>query len=284
MQNDHLSISISAKGAELTSIKDQRTGYEFLWQADPAIWGRHAPVLFPIVGKVANNQLLIDGKTYPMNQHGFARDQQFVLISETETEVWYELKSNPQLLTLFPYEFVLQLGYTLEGNTLLCHYKISTPAATPLFFSIGAHPGFNLPTQKLSDYLIEFEQNEQEERHLLTGGLFDGRQKPVLTSPQQIQLSKALFDEDAIVFKQLNSSSLTLKQKTGTFSIALQYKDFGALGIWTQKNCEQYICLEPWCGYADNTKGQDDISTKEGIVELPAGALFERTYSLTFAV
>lgn len=282
MQNDHLSISINPKGAELTSITDQQTGFEFLWQADAAIWGRHAPVLFPIVGKVAHNQLLIDGKAYPIGQHGFARDQQFELVSETETEVWYQLKSHPQLLEVFPYAFVLQLGYTLLKNTLQCHYKITNPAATPLFFSIGAHPGFNLPTQKLSDYVIEFAQPETEERHLLTGGLFDGRQKPVLSSPTHIQLSKVLFDDDAIVFKQLHSASLTLKQLNGTFAIGLDYPQFGALGIWTQKDCEQYICLEPWCGYADNSKGHDDFSTKEGVVELAPGAVFERTYSLTF--
>jgi galactose mutarotase-like enzyme len=282
MKNNFLEVTLSPKGAELTSIRDCQTGFEFLWQADPAVWGRHAPILFPIVGKVLNNQLCIEGAMYPMGQHGFARDCVFTLYSETETETWFELTSSEATLAVFPYPFELRLGYRLTDHTLTCLYQLTNTGTATLPFSIGAHPGFNLPTQLLSDYEIRFAQKETEERQLLSDGLFNGSTKPVLTSPHHIRLSRNLFDDDAIVFKHLNSKQLELKQTHGTFNITLTYDGFPYMGIWTQKGNEQYICLEPWCGHADSVDGHADFSIKEGIETLTSGGVFERSYALTF--
>jgi galactose mutarotase-like enzyme len=284
MENDLLAINIAPHGAELTSIRDIRTGFEYLWQADPAVWGRHAPVLFPIVGKVKNNALVVGGKTYPMTQHGFARDLLFTLVSETATSTWYQLQNDAQTLAVFPFPFELQLGYKLEGNTLHCVYKITNTGSDTLYFSIGAHPGFNLPVADLSQYHIIFEQPETAQRQLLSEGLFNGTQKPVFTTPTHIQLSQSLFEDDAIVLQNLRSSKISLQHQHSNFRIDLQYEGFPYMGIWTPKNCEQYICLEPWCGHADYTGGHTDISTKAGIERLTAGAVFERTYSLTFTI
>ncbi|MES2779221.1 MAG: aldose 1-epimerase family protein [Bacteroidota bacterium] len=283
MKNEYLSIEITDKGAELTSIKDQNTEFEYLWQADAAVWARHAPILFPIVGKVKDNTLLYNGHTYPMGQHGFARDQVFQKVSETATDVWYELTSNEQTLAVYPFHFTLRLGYQLQNNTLTCLYEVINQDIQPLCFSIGAHPGFNLPTGRLADYSIVFNQPETEERQLLSGGLFNGKSKPVLFTPSTIQLHTNLFDDDAIVFKNLNSRELTLKQNNGTFEIQLQYEGFPHMGIWTQKGNEQYICLEPWCGHADPVEGHVDLSGKEGIIKLEGGEKFNRSYALTFS-
>lgn len=284
MKNDFLSITINDKGAELAKITDVKTGFEFLWQADAAVWGRHAPVLFPIVGKVKNNELHVNGTSYTMGQHGFARDKAFTKISENEDETWYELKSDAETKKIYPYDFMLRLGYRLDRNKLTCSYSIINNGNEPMYFSIGAHPGFNLPTGKLEDYAIAFAQPENEERHLLDGGLFNGKTKPVLSSPTTIELSKALFDDDAIVFKSLHSKQLKLKQHNGTFCITLDYEGFPYMGIWTQKGSEQYLCLEPWCGHADPVEGHADISTKEGIIALQPGEEFKRSYSLGFEV
>lgn len=282
MENNFLTVTVSPKGAELTSIRDKQTGFEYIWQADPAVWARHAPVLFPIVGKVKNNLLIVNDKTYPMGQHGFARDQVFTVLSETATSIWYRLVSNSETLNTFPFPFELQLGYELNQNMLHCHYKIINTGNNILYFSIGAHPGFNLPVADLSQYEIRFEQAETAERQLLSDGLFNGTSKPVLSSPTHIQLSKKLFEEDAIVLNHLNSTSYSLKHQHSNFTIGLKYEGFPYMGIWTQKNCERYICLEPWCGHADSTAGHDDISAKAGINSLEPGAVFERTYALTF--
>jgi galactose mutarotase-like enzyme len=282
MKNDFLAVTVSPKGAELISVRDLHTGFEYIWQADPTIWGRHAPVLFPIVGKVKHNQLLVQGTPYPMSQHGFARDQAFTPVLETDTTCRYTLEPTAQTLAVFPFLFNLELGYELEENTLHCSYTIVNTGTSTLYFSIGAHPGFNLPVADLSQYEIRFPEAETSERQLLTEGLFDGRQKPVLTSPHHIALSKTLFDDDAIVFEDLHSRSLSLKHNNSPFEVKVDFEGFPYMGIWTQKSCEQYICLEPWCGHADTTGGHDDISAKPGIEQLEPGARFERGYSLTF--
>jgi galactose mutarotase-like enzyme len=282
MKNDFLEISLSPKGAELTSIRDCHTGFEFLWQADQSVWGRHAPVLFPIVGKVLNNQLLVDGTAYTMGQHGFARDRIFTLESETDTECWYRLQDDLSTMAIFPYPFELKLGYRLVDQTLECLYQVYNPGNTTLHFSIGAHPGFNLPTAQLSDYEIRFARAETAERCLLSDGLLNGETKPVLSSPHHIQLSQTLFDDDAIVCKKLHSTSLELRQLNGSFRIQLDFDGFPYMGIWTQKGTEQYICLEPWCGHADPTEGHADFSQKEAIETLAPGAVFKRSYTLNF--
>lgn len=282
MQNEYLSISVANKGAELTSIKSTRTGFEFLWQANPAIWARHAPILFPIVGKVKSNELMVNGKSYPMNQHGFARDCDFELFQQSKHECWYQLVSNEHTLKIFPFHFELYLGYEIVENTLICKYKVINKGSSDLYFSIGAHPGFNLPTGTLNDYIIEFAKAETEERLLLEAGLFNHQTKPVLNSNGNIDLSKALFDDDAIVFMSLQSTELILKQKAGSFAIKMQFDGFPYFGIWTQKGCESYICLEPWCGHADFVDGHLDISAKAGIVRLTKDSIFERSYAITF--
>lgn len=284
MKNEYLSIQIADKGAELTSIKNLKTGFEYLWQADAAVWGRHAPILFPIVGKVKDNTLLCSGKTHAMSQHGFARDMVFQKISETDAEVWYELTASEQTKAVYPFNFTLRLGYQLTNNTLTCLYEVLNAGSQPLYFSIGAHPGFNLPTANLSDYSIVFEKEETAERKLLSGGLFNGSAKPVLTTPTTVRLHAAIFDDDAIVFQNLNSRQLTLKQNNGPFQIQLNYEGFPYMGIWTQKGNEQFICLEPWCGHADPIEGHKDISEKQGIVRLEGGEKFNRSYALTFGV
>ncbi|MES2560455.1 MAG: aldose 1-epimerase family protein [Bacteroidota bacterium] len=282
MKNEYLSIQIADKGSELISIKDETTGFEYLWQADPEVWARHAPILFPIVGKLKDNSLLVNGQRYPMSQHGFARDQFFQKVSETTDEVWYELASNDETKAVYPFSFTLRLGYQLTNNTLTCLYEVTNNDSQSMYFSIGAHPGFNLPTAELTDYTLIFEQAETEERHLLSGGLFNGNRKKALTTPTTIQLNTALFNDDAIVFKNLQSNQFTLKQHNGTFKIRINYSGFPHMGIWAPKGNQQFICLEPWCGHADPVEGHDDVSRKEGIVKLEGGAQFNRSYALTF--
>jgi len=282
MQNEYLAIAINSKGSELTSIKSCKTGFEFLWQANPSVWARHAPILFPIVGKVKNDLLKINGSMYPMKQHGFARDSFFELIKKTNTSILYQLTQTAESLLFYPYHFKLLLGYELINNTLVCSYKVVNMQDTPIYFSIGAHPGFNLPSQKLTDYEIVFDQDERNQRHLLTNGLFNGETKPFLTNPKSILLQTSLFDDDAIVLKNINSKALILKAIQGNFGVKLQCEEFKHLGIWTQKGCEQYICLEPWLGFADSIDEYLSISEKPGMITLKPNETFDKSYSLTF--
>ena len=144
LKNTALTLNISLHGAELTSIRDS-FGREFLWQADPAFWKRHSPVLFPIVGSLWDKHFRVNGREYEMGQHGFARDMDFRLVSEREDEMWFELKSSPETLAKFPYKFTLRIGYRLEANKIHVMWEVSGDDSQTMWFQIGAHPAFYLP-------------------------------------------------------------------------------------------------------------------------------------------
>ncbi len=144
LKNTALTLNISLHGAELTSIRDS-FGREFLWQADPAFWKRHSPVLFPIVGSLWDKHFRVNGREYEMGQHGFARDMDFRLVSEREDEMWFELKSSPETLAKYPYKFTLRIGYRLEANKIHVMWEVSGDDSQTMWFQIGAHPAFYLP-------------------------------------------------------------------------------------------------------------------------------------------
>ena len=144
LKNTALTLNISLHGAELTSIRDS-FGREFLWQADPAFWKRHSPVLFPIVGSLWDKHFRVNGREYEMGQHGFARDMDFRLVSESEDEMWFELNSTPETLAKYPYEFTLRIGYRLEANKIHVMWEVSGDDSQTMWFQIGAHPAFYLP-------------------------------------------------------------------------------------------------------------------------------------------
>ena len=195
------SFSINKNGAELSSVKDKLTDYEFMWQADAKVWPRHAPVLFPFVGKSALNQFLHCGKVYPMGQHGFARDNEFE-VSELYTDlVTYTLKGDAGRFPQYPFEFIFNIIYQVIGDDLKISYKTYNPGNEDLYFSVGAHPGFALPVSDLSEYVIEFDVNENLEAHLLSEGLFNGKTELVLEKQMQYNLPYSFITLMLCLFK-----------------------------------------------------------------------------------
>lgn len=281
LENEYLKVGISVNGAELKSIV--KNGYEFMWQADENIWGRTAPILFPVVGKPFNNKLLINGKIYPMTQHGFARDMIFEEFEKSKTRIVFRLVSNQQTLAIYPYVFDLRVSYTIKENSIECGYEVRNRGNEMMFFSIGAHPGFNLPTKKLMDYFISFEQDENDERFLLSDGLLNGKSESVFNKKKLIDLDVKLFNKDAIVIKNIHSKSIQLKSKQNNFSIEMNIDAFPYFGIWGKQNCEEFICLEPWCGIAGSIGEQISFEQKEGINKLLPNDIFKRKYSIIFS-
>lgn len=282
IDNEQLSVKVDAMGAELKSVWHEASKTEFMWQADPSIWARTSPVLFPIVGKVKHDKLKINGSEWSITQHGFARDMVFDVVKHNHNEVLFRLQSNEQTLALYPYPFELFIGYTLSQHTLTCHWKVVNRGDGVMYFSIGAHPGFVLPTGKMDDYELLFEHPETAGRVMLEGGLLREETKPLLINSNRLSLHKTLFDEDAIVFKHLQSNQIRLQHKTGSYAVEMRWQQMPYLGIWSKKGCEQFVCIEPWLGHADSVNGHEDISLKEGILKLEAGAVFETSYQMTF--
>ena len=284
LESSSLLVHIAPKGAELTSILGKADQTEYLWQADPAVWGRHAPILFPVVGRLKDNQYFYEGKAYPMNQHGFARDQVFSILQQNDTTVWLEASATPETLPIYPFYFNLRVGYHLEGSTLQVSYQVGNLANKVMPFSIGAHPGFSCPItpgEELTDYVVEFDQEETAATHLLDEkGLFDGRTRPCLEGSKRIPITKDLFNDDALVFHHLKSSTAKLlSTKSGRY-VEMRMEGFPYLGIWAQPGAP-YVCIEPWHGHADWADTSGDIFEKKGIRTLAPNRAFECSYTIT---
>lgn len=283
LENDHLRISIQFKGAELTSIFHKSSGIEHLWQADPTVWGWHAPNLFPVVGGYLNNQLLIDGKTYPIERHGFARQSLFETTESTSTHAVFTLRANDETRLHFPYEFAFQIMYELDGPRLTVTYRVVNEDEQTLFFSVGAHPAFAVPfnaTEIYEDYYIEFEKEEALETHMLSAaGYFTGETKPVSTKGRRLPLTKHLFDQDALVFKNLASRRVAIRSDKHHHSITVSYPQFPYLGLWAKPGAP-FVCIEPWLGCADSEGKPKPIQEKEAIQQIEEGKVFEASFSI----
>ena len=274
--------SFSSKGAELISAIDLNSKFEFIWQADPQVWPRHAPILFPIVGKLKNNEYNWNQQVYTLPQHGFARDLNFE-IQELYTDlISFKLESNAETKTNYPFDFCLMITYQALENGLHMAIQIQNKSDFDMPFSFGLHPGFNLPEANLDKYEIvaDHEMNWLTEK--LANGLLTGENQLLAESLQNIPLNPESFKNDALVFKQFNSSYIELKHKHNSFSVRVDTSQFPFLGIWNKYPNQSFICLEPWAGIADSVNTNSEFEDKEGILNLEAGQTktFETFYEL----
>lgn len=277
IQNDYLRIRAREYGAELISIYYKPNETEHLWQADPAFWGWHAPMLFPVVGRCLNDEITVDGKIYPMEKHGFARKSNFKLLELGDSRMVFELKHSEETLKHYPYKFELLVGYHLHGNKLHCTYEVINIDDKPIYFCIGGHPAFAVPFsagEKYEDYYIEFENdNHLQRHHINTEGFFTGETTDVLKGNNQLLLKPDMFNDDALIFKNLKSRSVTIKSDLHSQQLKMSFTYFNYLGLWAKPNAP-YVCIEPWLGCADTKGKPTDFTKKEGIITLPVGERF----------
>lgn len=281
LSNEDISVSIKAEGAELTSLK--KLDFEYLWQADPQYWKRHAPVLFPIVGRLKDDTYTLGETNYSMGQHGFARDVTFELSNQTDTEATFTLSSSEGTKTQYPFDFMLTVKYSIEANELRISYRVENTGATEMPFSIGGHPAFKcplMPDKQRQDYRLLFEKQETLETYRLKKGLFSGQTKAI-SNKGAIEITDDLFDKDALVFKNLSSTYVTLADVDNREWVKFDFSGFPYLGIWSKNDQSPFICIEPWHGLADHADHNGQLAEKEGIVKLLAGETFEAAYGVT---
>lgn len=276
IKNSNLTAEIKHLGAELCSLKDH-TNKEYIWEGNPFFWGKHSPILFPIVGTLKNNSFVYNNLNYQLSRHGFAREINFELIEKKENSVTFSLKSSDETLKKYPFEFELQLIYTLENKSLKIGYKVINNGKSKMPFSIGAHPAFALPGN-FENYSLEFEKEEPLEFHLLEEGLISNTTAKIGLDKKQLHLNHKLFENDALVFKTVKSKSLTILENSNPF-LKVKYDDFPNLGIWTPPNAP-FICIEPWFGYSDTTDNFGNLFEKEGIQILEENATFNSDFSI----
>lgn len=277
-----LTVIINARGAEVSSIKNAR-GFEYLWPAKPQIWPRHAPVLFPIVGKLKDNHFNYQQQSYSLTQHGFARDMEFKLIKQDEDSCELELRSTEQTKTNYPFDFIFRILYKLHGNKLSTTYHIINPSKNSLYFSVGAHPGFNCPlhaSENFEDYYLEFERDVLQRTELLDGLRLQSKTELRLENGR-LPISSALFDKDALVFENNQINHIHLGSKHSGRILSMSCEGWPYFGIWTKTDCREFICLEPWYGIADAQNSKQELLDKDGIIQLEAAGEFKCEFSVS---
>ena len=283
LRSNQLHVSINSFGAELSSVKNNN-GIEFIWQADKELWARHAPVLFPIVGKLKDSFFVYENIKHELSQHGFARDMDFKLIEALSDSCTHELTSSPETLVKFPFEFVFQINYLLHENKLITNYKVINPSSKALLFSVGAHPGFNcplLPNESFNDYYLEFEKNSYQLTGLDNGLRTDAKSNLVL-SDNKLFLNTDVFSKDALVFENGQINKVSLCSAKSEHTITLESSGWPYFGIWSKKGCDNFVCLEPWYGIADAITTNNELVKKDGIIELPPNTEFNCSFSIVF--
>ncbi|MEI6019515.1 MAG: aldose 1-epimerase family protein [Bacteroidota bacterium] len=284
LNSAQLSIGIKAMGAELFSVKN-KVGIEFMWQANPQIWARHAPVLFPIVGKLKNDCYFLNEHTYQLNQHGFARDMLFDLIEANHNSCTFRLVQSAESKTKYPYDFLLDIIYTLKHERLEIAYHITNSGNEKLHFSIGAHPAFNvplMPDEKFEDYVLSFGQDEYQLTKL-QDGLISKKYENLHLNNKQLPINSQLFDADALVFEKAQIDEIGLFSTKNSHKITLNCKNWPFFGIWSKKGCGEFVCLEPWFGIADELDTSQVLEQKKGILSLDPEQTFNCAYSITFS-
>lgn len=282
VKNDHLKITVQETGAELCQIQSTITGKDYLWDADPKVWGSYAPVLFPVIGAVKNGFVKYKGEEYAVPRHGFIRNNADVrLVDQTGNSLTFGLKYSEKTLAIYPFEFEFRITYQLDENKVIVNHEVINHGSDEMLFSLGGHPAFKCPLhdgEVYEDYYLEFEAIENDSTWLLAkDGLVSDKTRPVLEHTNILHLNSHLFDHDALIFKHLISRQVSLRSTKSGQVITLHYEDFPYLGIWAKPN-GHFVCIEPWLGIADSSDSDQDFETKEGILKLAAGSDFSARF------
>lgn len=284
LENEILSVEIAEHGAELTRIFNKKTQEEVLWEADAKYWKRHAPVLFPNVGKTYKNTVKIKDVQYPTVQHGFARDHEFQCRYVDEKKAEFLLTSTDETKKVYPYDFQLIITYILDENRINVKWEVKNPSDETIYFTIGGHPAFRFgkPEEKKEDYILRFPGKEK-----LSYVLIDLREEAVdPTAVSELKLkqeccpvTEQLFEKDALIFDHTQIEEVWLCRKNGTPYVGVKAKGFPSFGIWSVKDAP-FVCLEPWMGRCDNVGFDQELSQKENVNSVEAGESFEKEYQI----
>ena len=273
IQNNKLKATFKELGAELTSLINLENGKEIMWEGNPDFWGGQSPVLFPTVGALKNEQYIFEGKTYELPRHGFARRRVFEIKNSSETEVIFELKSDGESLKIYPFEFSLEIKYTLAANKLTVDYLVKNLSQKQMYFSLGAHPGFAIDTENglnYNDYEIAFSNDDELQIHPLADNLISNQTQTIDLENKVLPLSYELFSKDALVMTNMRSKELILRNNKNHHKVIFTFSNFPYFGIWAAKNAD-FVCLEPWQGIADLENHNQQLTEKFGILRLEKG-------------
>ena len=276
ISNNVLSVDISTLGAELYSVK--KDGKEYIWNADPAVWGFHAPHVFPICGKLRNDTLRYNGCEYTLGKHGYVRFCEFELEKAESDRVTFLLRSNEESRKMYPFDYELRISYVLDGASVKVFYNVNNKTDGDMYYSIGGHEGYLCP-EGINDYTLHFEKSE-DFVHTADFSLISPKNILVLENSDVFPLNYDYFKEDSLNFLGLKSRWVRLTN--GSRSLRIDYEGFDYLLLWTKSDGSgKYICIEPWNGLPDFEGAPEDFSEKLGISKIAKGESTELCHTIT---
>jgi galactose mutarotase-like enzyme len=283
INNEHLTVIIQGTGAEISSIKDSNS-QEYIWQADPKIWGSHAPVLFPIIGALKNGSFSYKGKQYSVPKHGLIRyNENLKVLKHSTSELKLHYTFNDETLKDYPFKFEFIIGFSLKNKSLEVQHQVLNHGDDQMLFSLGGHPAFKCPLtdqDNYQDYVLKFKHKETCKRHMIDeNGLQNGESIPFFNNEDTMELKHSLFRDDALIFKNLKSRLVSLEHKTKGKVLSVAFKDFNYLGIWAKTN-GNFVCIEPWLGITDHIDTSGDFTKKEGVLTLGPGENFNASFTI----
>lgn len=283
LSNSELTIQVKSDGAELCSI--QANGTEYLWQADPTFWKRHSPVLFPFVGSVWEGSYRQDGNSYPMGQHGFARDRKFELIHESADELRYRLVSDEESRKKYPFDFCLEIGYRLHGRKIDVIWQVRNTGNTGLHFQIGAHPAFYYPAfqpETTQRGFFGFDRTANLEYILVAekGCADPDTRYPLELSDGLFPIDTHTFYRDALILENSQIKEVVLYTPDRRPWLAMQF-DAPVVGLWSPpaKNAP-FVCIEPWYGRCDRVGYNGELKDRDWMQHLAPGEVFDSVYTI----
>ena len=287
IENEWLKVGIERKGAEIRTVKNKENNLDYMWSGDDKYWGRVSPILFPIVGRLKDDQYTINGQTYKMSQHGFLRDVEFDILEQSGTYASFVFESAGRFMDVYPFEFKAIIHYTLKEDSVIIKWEIVNQNQEEMYFSIGAHPAFKLPlleNESVEDYRLYFTSDANKEviEYELKNSLIS--EKGQVNGISSIPLTNDLFANDALVFS--NIDKIKLVSPLSNHGLEVRFENFPFVGIWSRYMDDQsiapFVCIEPWYGIADVNNTSGEFMEKFGINRLESGCTFGADYSIRF--
>ncbi len=278
LSNGTVEAVFSTKGAELLSAK--KNGNEKIWIGDPDVWGFHAPILFPICGGLKDGKYIYENREYTLGKHGYARFSEFEVESKSDTELVFLNRFDSETLEHFPFRYEFRVVYTLNGAELKVEYKVKNLDDSPMYYSVGAHEAYYCP-EGIEEYSIIFDKPEDLDRSILTGNLLEYDVENIGKNVCELPLKYEYFAVDALVFLNLKSRKVVLKNRKTGDETGLDFEGHDYFLLWTKPGAK-YICMEPWCGCPDFVDSSYDFKSKRGIIELNGKEEKTRTHTIAF--